>query len=54
MDYMSTLKGLEGFWNALAGCYEHQIRAWAILYPLVKVRGLYKLLIVVNIAPSSL
>ena len=53
MDYRSTLEGLEGFRNASAGCSKHRVRAWAILYHLVKVRGSWELLMVVNEAPSS-
>ena len=54
MDYMSTLEGLEGFWIASARCSEHRVTDWVILYPLVKFIGSYKLLTVVNKAPSSL
>ena len=39
MDYKSTLQGLEGFWNSLAGFSEHEFEAWVMLYALVKVRG---------------
>ena len=54
MDYKSTLERLKGFWNASARCSEHQVRVWAILYPFVKVRGSWKVLMEVNKAPSSL
>ena len=54
MDYKSTLEGLEGFWNASAGCSEYQVGAWTILYPLVKVRGSWELLIVVSKTHCSL
>ena len=54
MDYTSTLESSEGFWNALAGCSEHRVGVFAILYPLVKVRGSWELLMVVNKSPSSL
>ena len=37
MDYTSTLETLEGFWMTLSWCFEHQVKAWAILYLLVKV-----------------
>ena len=37
LDYTSTLETLESFWIALSRCFEHQVGAWAILYPLVKV-----------------
>ena len=36
MDYTSTLEGLKGLWYTFTRCSEHQIRSWAILYPLVK------------------
>ena len=35
MDYTSTLETLEDFWMRLSWCFEHQVGAWAILYPLV-------------------
>ena len=54
MDYTSTLEGLEGFWNALTRCSKNRVGSWAILYPLVKVRGSLELLKVVNKAPSSI
>ena len=54
MEYMSTPETVEGFYNALAGCSEHCVRAWAILYTLVKVRGSWELLIVVSKMPCSL
>ena len=54
MDYMSTLKGLEGFWNAFAECSDHQVGVWTIFDTLAKVRGSWKLLIVVRKTPCSL
>ena len=54
MEYTSTLEGLEDVSIALASCYEHQVEAWAILFPLVKGRVSYEFLIVVSKAPSSL
>ena len=54
MDYRSSLETLEDLSNALARHYAHQVGAWAILYPLVKVRGSQELLIAVNKAPCSL
>ena len=43
MDYTSALETLENFWMTLSWCSEHQVGAWVILYPLVKVssRGNY-------------
>ena len=41
MDYTSSLETLEGFWMALSWCFEHQVNAWAILYPLVKLSNPY-------------
>ena len=37
MDYTSALETLEDFWITLSWCSDHQVGAWAILYPLVKV-----------------
>ena len=37
MECTSTLETLEDFWMSLSWCSEHQVGAWAILYPLVKV-----------------
>ena len=37
IDYMSILETLEDFWMTLSLCSKHQVGAWAILYPLVKV-----------------
>ena len=37
MDYTSALETIEDFWMTLSWCYEHQVGAWAIFYPLVKV-----------------
>ena len=37
MDYTSTLETIEDFWMTLSWCSKHQVSAWAILYPLVKV-----------------
>ena len=37
MDYTSTLETLESFWIAISRFSAHQIRAFVILYPLVKV-----------------
>ena len=54
MDYNSTLDGLEGFWNALTTCSEHQLGGWTIFHLLVKIRESWKLVMVVNKAPSSL
>ena len=54
MEYRSTLETLEGFSSALARHCKHQVGAWAILYPLAKVRESQELLKVVNKAPSSL
>ena len=54
MEYISTPEAIEGFWNAFAGCSEHQVGAWNILYTLVKVRRSWELLMVVNKEPSSL
>ena len=54
MDYTSTLETLEGFSNALARHYTHQVGAWAIFYPSAKVRESHELLMVVNKALSSL
>ena len=54
MDYKSTLDGLDVFWNTSVGCSERQVRAWAMLYPFVKVRGSCKLLIVLSQMPCSL
>ena len=53
-DYKSTLEVLEVFWNASVGCSKHRVGAWAILYPLVKVRGSCELLTVVSQMPDSL
>ena len=39
MDYTSTLETLEGFRMTLSRCSEHRVRAWAILYSLVKVEN---------------
>ena len=39
MDYTSTLETLEDFSMSLSWCSEHQVGAWAILYPLVKVNS---------------
>ena len=50
---MSTLEGLEGFWNALTGCSQRILGARAILYPMVNVKGSWKLLIVVSKVPCS-
>ena len=54
MDYTSTLETLEGLSNALARHCAHHVRAWKILYGIVKVKEYQKLLMVVNKAPSSL
>ena len=54
MENISTPDTVEGFWNALARFSEHQVGAYMILYTLVKVRGSWKLLIVVSKAPRSL
>ena len=54
MEYTSTLETLEGFSNAFARHYKHQVEAWAILYLLAKVRESQELLMVVKKAPSSL
>ena len=54
MDYTSTLKTFEGFSNALARYCAHQVGAWAIFYPVVKVREYQELLMVVNKARASL
>ena len=54
MEYISTPEAVEGFLNAFAGCSEHQVGAWNILYTLVKVRTSWELLMVVNKEPSSL
>ena len=54
MNYTGTLENLEGFSNALATHCVHHVRAWEILYALVKVRESLKLLMVVNKAPGSL
>ena len=54
MEYTSTLETLEGFSSALARHWKHQVGAWAILYPLTKVRESQELLMVVNKAPTSL
>ena len=54
MEYISTPEMVEGFWNALARCSEHQVGAWTILYTLVKVRESWKLLLVARKAPCSL
>ena len=54
MDYKSTLEGLEGFSNALTRFSELQVGFEAIFYPLVKVRGSWELLMVMNKAPNSL
>ena len=54
MDYKSTLETLEGFLNASAMCSEHILGAWAILHPLVKVKGFLELVMIVNKAPFSL
>ena len=53
-DYTSSLETLEGFSSALGRHYKHQVWAWAILYPLAKVRESQELLMVVNKVPSSL
>ena len=37
IDYTSTVDILEGLWMILSWCFEHQVGALAILYPLVKV-----------------
>ena len=37
MDYTSTLETLEGLWMTLSWCFAHRVKAWAILYPFVKV-----------------
>ena len=54
MEYTSTLEILEGFSSALARHCTHQYGAWAILYPIAKVRESQEFLMVVNKAPSSL
>ena len=54
MEYISTPETVEGFRNALARCSEHRVGAWAILYPMVKLRGSSVLLIVVSNVPRSL
>ena len=54
MDYTSTLETLEGLSYDLARHCAHHIRAWEILYGLVKVIESQKLLMVVNKAPCSL
>ena len=54
MEYRSALETLECFSNALARHCTHQVGAWAIFYPLVKVTESQELLMVVNKAPSSL
>ena len=54
MDYMRTLETLEGFSNALGRCSKHPVGAWAIIYPLVQVRGSLELLNVAKKAPCSL
>ena len=48
------MEGLQCFLNALTGYSEHRVGAWTIFYTLVKVRGSWKLLIVVRKAPRSL
>ena len=48
------MDGLEGIWNVLTRCYEHQVGASVILYALVKVRGSWVLLFVVSKTPCSL
>ena len=53
MEYTSTLDTLDGFSNALATHSAHRIGAYAIVYPLVKVRQSRELLIVMNKAPRS-
>ena len=54
MEYTSTLETLEGFSSSLARHCTHQDGAWAIVYPIAKVRESQELLMVVNKAPSSL
>ena len=54
MEKISAPETVEGFSNALAGCSEHQVGAWTILYTLVQIRESSKLLIVVSKVPSSL
>ena len=54
MDYMSTLETFANFWMTLSWCSAYQVRAWEILYALVKVRESQKLLMVVKKAPVSL
>ena len=48
MDYTSTPQGLEGFCNSSTGFSEHEVGAWAMHYPLVKVIGSWEVLMEVN------
>ena len=54
MDNTSTLETLESFSNGLATQCVHKVGAFAILYPLVKIKQFQELLMVVNKAPGSL
>ena len=54
MEYTSTLATLGGYLNALARHSTHQVGAWAIVYPFVKVKESRELLMVVNKVPNSL
>ena len=37
MDYTSTVETLEDFWMTLSWCFEHQVKAWAILTPWLRL-----------------
>ena len=54
MDYTITLEGFKGFRDALTRFSEHEVGAWSILHPFVKVRRSCELLMVVNMTPCSL
>ena len=54
MECICTPETVEDFWSALAGCSEHQVGAWTMLYTLVKVTESWKLLIVVSKMTRSL
>ena len=54
MEYTTNLESLKGFLNALRRRCAHRIRAWKIVYVMVKVRKYQKLLMVVKKGPGSL
>ena len=54
MEYTSALEALEGFSNALARHWTHEVVAWGILHALVKVRESQNLPMVMKRVPASL